>query len=90
MQASHALPWHLALAQCGLSGSSAIACAALNCLLRHYGVEGAVPPPQRPQLVLSAEQDLGITAGLQDRVVQVCVAVGWGVPDVNTSAARSG
>ncbi|KAI3433636.1 hypothetical protein D9Q98_003445 [Chlorella vulgaris] len=57
--------------QCGLSGSSAIVCATLNCLLCHYGVEAAVPHIVRPALVLSAEQDLGITAGLQDRVVQV-------------------
>ncbi|KAL4430862.1 hypothetical protein ABPG75_006118 [Micractinium tetrahymenae] len=57
--------------QCGLSGSSALACATLSCLLRHHGVEAAVPAALRPQLVLEAEQLLGITAGLQDRVVQV-------------------
>ena len=55
--------------QCGLSGSSALAAAALNCLLQHYGVDIAVAA--RPQLVLDAEAALGIQAGLQDRVVQV-------------------
>lgn len=56
--------------QRGLSGSSAIAAAALNCMLRHYGLEAAVPPADRPQLVLAAETELGIAAGLQDRVIQ--------------------
>ncbi|KAK9828127.1 hypothetical protein WJX81_008100 [Elliptochloris bilobata] len=57
--------------QAGLSGSSAIVCAALNCLLDFYGVAEQIPPLERPALVLSAEADLGITAGLQDRVIQV-------------------
>lgn len=57
--------------QRGLSGSSAIVIAALNCLLRHYGLEAAIPPAQRPRLALEAEAALGIAAGLQDRVVQV-------------------
>jgi hypothetical protein len=52
------------------SGSSAIALAALNCLMRYYDVEGRIPVADRPALVLSAEQELGITAGLQDRVIQ--------------------
>ena len=30
-----------------------------------------VPVAERPQLILSAEEELGITAGLQDRVIQV-------------------
>lgn len=66
--------------QRGLSGSSAIAAAALNCLLRHYSLEAAVPVADRPQLVLAAEAQLGIAAGLQDRVVQVSAAgrcTGW-------------
>ncbi len=47
--------------------------AALNCLLLHYGVPDEVlPVAERPSLVLSAESELGITAGLQDRVIQVC------------------
>lgn len=60
--------------QRGLSGSSAIAAAALNCLLRHYSLEAAIPVADRPQLVLAAEAELGIAAGLQDRVVQVGAA----------------
>eukprot|EP00897_Mesotaenium_endlicherianum_P003906 jgi/Mesen1/3543/ME000198S02745 len=57
--------------QAGLSGSSAIVCAALSCLLRFYEVEHLVPLAERPSLILSAETELGITAGLQDRVIQV-------------------
>lgn len=37
----------------------------------YYGVEDGIPVEVRPGLVLSAEQELGITAGLQDRVIQV-------------------
>jgi glucuronokinase len=55
--------------QTGLSGSSALVVAALNCLATHYDVE--IPLDDRPTLALSAETDLGITAGLQDRVAQV-------------------
>jgi hypothetical protein len=44
---------------------------ALSCLLRFYGVEAHFPVAGRPQLLLSAEAELGITAGLQDRVIQV-------------------
>ncbi|KAK9806753.1 hypothetical protein WJX72_001492 [[Myrmecia] bisecta] len=57
--------------QTGLSGSSAIVCAALNCLMKLHGVGNSIPMIDRPALVLSAEQELGITAGLQDRVIQV-------------------
>lgn len=58
--------------QRGLSGSSAIACAALNCLLAFYKIsEEQLPVNHRPGLVLAAEEALGITAGLQDRVIQV-------------------
>ncbi|KAI8471038.1 MAG: ribosomal protein S5 domain 2-type protein [Monoraphidium minutum] len=58
--------------QAGLSGSSAIACATLNCLFAHYGIPlETVPLAERPNLVLSVEQELGIAAGLQDRVIQV-------------------
>ncbi len=39
-------------------------------MLSHYNVEALVPVVDRPALVLSAEEDLGIVAGLQDRVVQ--------------------
>ncbi|GLJ23975.1 hypothetical protein SUGI_0455820 [Cryptomeria japonica] len=57
--------------QTGLSGSSAIVCAALNCLLDFYSVRHLVKVEERPNLILSAEGELGITAGLQDRVAQV-------------------
>eukprot|EP00249_Psilotum_nudum_P019473 c27271_g2_i1 orf=1449-2345(+) len=57
--------------QAGLSGSSAIVCAALNCLLEFYDVGHLVKVENRPRLILTAEEDIGITAGLQDRVVQV-------------------
>ncbi|KAG1365719.1 hypothetical protein COCNU_12G007190 [Cocos nucifera] len=55
----------------GLSGSSAIVCAALNCLLDFYGIRHLVKVEIRPGLILSAERELGIVAGLQDRVAQV-------------------
>ncbi|XP_058098968.1 glucuronokinase 1-like [Magnolia sinica] len=57
--------------QAGLSGSSAIVCAALNCLLDFYKVRHLIKVEIRPNLILSAEKELGIVAGLQDRVAQV-------------------
>ncbi|XP_073008891.1 glucuronokinase 1-like [Typha latifolia] len=57
--------------QTGLSGSSAIVCAALNCLLDFYDVRHLIKVEIRPNLILSAEKELGIVAGLQDRVAQV-------------------
>lgn len=57
--------------QAGLSGSSGIVCAALNCLLDFYKVRHLVKVEVRPNLVLAAEKELGIVAGLQDRVAQV-------------------
>ncbi|KAF6255982.1 ribosomal protein S5 domain 2-type protein [Scenedesmus sp. NREL 46B-D3] len=58
--------------QAGLSGSSAIICAGLNCLLQYFQVpQSVLPVQQQPSLILSAEAELGITAGLQDRVIQV-------------------
>ncbi len=54
----------------GLAGSSAIITACLRALMTFYGV--AIPKPVQAGLVLSAEKDeLGISAGLQDRVIQV-------------------
>lgn len=54
----------------GLAGSSAIVIAALRALGRLFGDE--VPDPDLPSVALAAERDeLGITAGLGDRVVQV-------------------
>ncbi len=54
----------------GLAGSSAIITATLRALMQFYGVD--IPQEERPSLVLSVETgELGIPAGLQDRVVQV-------------------
>src|SRR4051794_11961386 len=56
--------------QVGLAGSSAIIVATLRCLIEFYGVE--IPLEVQPSLALSVEvEELGITAGLQDRVIQV-------------------
>ncbi|KAK6256396.1 hypothetical protein SCA6_017701 [Theobroma cacao] len=57
--------------QTGLSGSSAIVCAALSCLLDFYKVRHLIKVEVRPNLILNAEKGLGIVAGLQDRVAQV-------------------
>ena len=55
--------------QVGMAGSSAIIVATLRCLMEFYDVE--IPVHVQPSLVLSVETDeLGITAGLQDRVIQ--------------------
>ncbi|GAB3269863.1 hypothetical protein GCM10027347_40150 [Larkinella harenae] len=55
--------------QVGLSGSSAIIVATFRALMKFYQVE--IPLPQLPTLVLKTEsEELGITAGLQDRVIQ--------------------
>lgn len=59
------------MSQTGLSGSSAIVCAALSCLLDFYKVRHLIKLEVRPNLILNAEKELGIVAGLQDRVVQV-------------------
>ena len=56
--------------QVGLAGSSAIIVATLRCLMEFYGVE--IPVEAQPSFVLSIErEELGIAAGLQDRVIQV-------------------
>ncbi|XP_047330949.1 glucuronokinase 1-like [Impatiens glandulifera] len=57
--------------QTGLSGSSAIVSAALNCLLDFYKVRHLIKLEIRPSIVLAAERELGIVAGLQDRVAQI-------------------
>lgn len=55
--------------QVGLAGSSAIITATMRALMRYYQVE--IPLDILPSIVLSAEMDeLGINAGLQDRVAQ--------------------
>jgi len=54
----------------GLAGSSAIITACLRALMAFYGV--SIPRHVQPNLILSVEtQELGIPAGLQDRVIQV-------------------
>jgi len=56
--------------QVGLAGSSAIIVATLRALMEFYGI--AIPPRVQPSLALSVEtEELGIAAGLQDRVIQV-------------------
>src|SRR5262245_8909776 len=53
----------------GLSGSSAIITATIRALMQFYKVE--IPRHLMPALILSVEkEELGIQAGLQDRVVQ--------------------
>lgn len=53
----------------GLAGSSAIITACMKALIQFYGIE--IPKPILANLVLSVEtEELQITAGLQDRVVQ--------------------
>jgi glucuronokinase len=53
----------------GLAGSSAIITATLRALMRYYDVE--IPLHRLPTIILSVEKDeLGISAGLQDRVIQ--------------------
>lgn len=55
--------------QVGLAGSSSIIIATLKCLLAFYNV--TMPLAIQPSFALSVEMDeLGITAGLQDRVIQ--------------------
>jgi glucuronokinase len=54
----------------GLAGSSAIIVATLRALMKFYQVP--IPLYLQPSLALSVEtEELGITAGLQDRVIQV-------------------
>ncbi len=56
--------------QVGLAGSSAIITATMRALMKFYKVK--IPMEFLPNIVLSAEVDeLGINAGLQDRVIQV-------------------
>ncbi|XP_036817818.1 glucuronokinase with putative uridyl pyrophosphorylase isoform X3 [Oncorhynchus mykiss] len=59
--------------QVGLAGSSAIVSATLKCLMKFYNItESDLPKPTRANFILNVETDeLFITAGLQDRVVQV-------------------
>jgi glucuronokinase len=55
--------------QVGLAGSSAIIIAMMRALMQFYNVK--IPLEILPNLALSAEKDeLGINAGMQDRVIQ--------------------
>ena len=56
--------------QVGMAGSSAIITATLSALMKFYEVE--IPKEVLPTLILNVEvEELGINAGLQDRVIQV-------------------
>jgi glucuronokinase len=56
--------------QVGLAGSSAIITATIRALLKFYGID--ISKEILPTLILATEKDeLGINAGLQDRVIQV-------------------
>jgi glucuronokinase len=56
--------------QVGLAGSSAIITAVFRALMAFYGV--SIAKPLLPNLILSVEtREIGIAAGLQDRVAQV-------------------
>jgi glucuronokinase len=60
--------------QVGLAGSSAIIVAMLRCLMEFYNID--IPKEAQPTFVLSIEkEELGIAAGLQDRVIQVYESV---------------
>ncbi|RVW29393.1 Glucuronokinase 1 [Vitis vinifera] len=61
--------------QAGLSGSSAIVAAALSCLLDFYKVRHLVKVEVRPNLVLNAEKEHGIVAGLQIGLHRCMVAL---------------
>jgi glucuronokinase len=73
-QATGARDLHVSIAttiprSVGLGGSSAIVVALLRALCEDYAIE--LPPDAMAELALSIERDdLGITAGLQDRVTQ--------------------
>ena len=54
----------------GMAGSSAIITACFRALMAFYGV--TIPKAELANIILATEQnELGITAGLQDRVIQV-------------------
>jgi len=59
--------------QVGLAGSSAIITSLIKCLIEFYGIhESNISKPLLAETILAVERDeLGIAAGLQDRVVQL-------------------
>ncbi len=70
-QRNFAVRYHTTIPrQVGLAGSSAIIVATLRCLMDFYQVP--IPLEVQPSLALAVEvEELGIAAGLQDRVIQV-------------------
>ena len=75
--------------QVGLAGSSAIIVATMRALKTFYGV--SIPVEVEPSLVLSVETgELGIAAGLQDRVIQVFEGVVYMDFDPEASVVRDG
>lgn len=71
--------------QVGLAGSSSIIVATLRCLMAYYDVE--IPLTAQPSFVLAVEtEELGIAAGLQDRVIQCYEGLVY--MDFDTSQAR--
>ena len=54
-----------------MSGSSAIIISCMNCLLDRYDVRDKISKEERAFLALQVENDIGITAGLMDRVFSV-------------------
>eukprot|EP00933_Yihiella_yeosuensis_P051473 TRINITY_DN49416_c0_g1_i1.p1 TRINITY_DN49416_c0_g1~~TRINITY_DN49416_c0_g1_i1.p1 ORF type:complete len:689 (-),score=118.68 TRINITY_DN49416_c0_g1_i1:103-2169(-) len=58
--------------QVGLAGSSAIVTSLFQALMQFYNLSSEhIPLEMQPSFILSVESELGIQAGLQDRVVQV-------------------
>ncbi len=54
----------------GLAGSSGIITAVMRALMKFFQID--IPKPELPGVILSVELDeLGISAGLQDRVIQI-------------------
>lgn len=71
--------------QVGLAGSSALVVSALRCLCSHSGIE--IPDHVLASIALRVEtEQLGINAGLQDRVVQClggAVSMNFGAMEVD-------
>lgn len=71
--------------QVGMAGSSALVVATMRCLSEFVGLE--IPDDVLPSIALRTEtEQLGITAGLQDRVVQTfggLVSMDFGAMDVD-------
>ncbi len=70
----------------GMAGSSAIITACFRGLMAFYGID--IPKPELANIILSVEKDeLGIGAGLQDRVAQVYEGLTY--MDFNSSCMES-